>query len=285
MQRQREKVVSDEKINEFEKEARLKQIDADIDTYQKFLADLQAKNLENEEKDIIFADTNSEEPQRVAVNITQNAGEGLPQGGTHNRSGELNEQDRQNVINNLWILRNPKRTKAEKQQAKSIIDSIQERRKQEMELAVQKALSGIEGVSFVGIKKGLGVYQGRNGEVMEYTFKVELDVEQGKEQEAIAAMALVAEACKQDSYIMNYEGNEQGDPARQVRGKLQKPLTLEEQAELTQMFSAERLGLTITEDEITTSYFPDNWDAWGEMSEEKKETYRREFVDKSIKYI
>ena len=51
------------------------------------------------------------------------------------------------------------------------------------------------------------------------------------------------------------------------------------------MFSAERLGLTITEDEITTSYFPDNWDAWGEMSEEERDKIERNFVKKCVSLL
>lgn len=216
-----------------------------------------AKNLEGEEKSTTFAPADDENGQRLQVNITQNAGEE----GSPNRMGDLNEKDRVAYKNALETLRRKDISDEQRNAAEAVMNEIEQRRKEQMEAMVAAALDGIEGVSDVTTNVGIGVYQGEKGEVVEYTFEVDATVT--NEEAFRAAMASVAEVTRQDSFIINYldETLEHHAPERddsaaaQVRVKLDRPLSRTEQAQLTEMFSSLKLGLTVTNKEISTSNF------------------------------
>ncbi len=175
--------------------------------------------------------------------------------------GDLNEKDRLEYKHALETLRRDDISDEERQAAEAAMDEIEQRRKEQMDAMVSAALEGIEGVSNVTTKAGIGVYTSTNGEVVEYTFEVEAEVEAGAEEAYRAAMASIAEVTRQDSFIVNYpdetpeNATGEHDSAAQVRVKLDRPLSRTEQAQLTDMFSSLKLGLTITTDEISTSNF------------------------------
>ncbi len=216
-----------------------------------------AENLEGEKKSVTFAPADDGNGHRLRVNITQNAGED----GGANRLGDRNEKDRVDYKNALETLRRNDITPEERAAAEAVMDEIEQRRKEQMEAMVAAALDGIEGVSDVTTSVGIGVYQGEKGEVVEYTFEVDATVT--NEEAFRAAMASVAEVTRQDSFIINYldETLEHHAPERddsaaaQVRVKLDRPLSRTEQAQLTEMFSSLKLGLTVTNKEISTSNF------------------------------
>ena len=208
--------------------------------------------------DGVIGGNGGQDGQRVQVNITQNAGED----GKANRLGALNEKDRSEYKAALEKLRQENLTDEERAEAEATLQEIEERRQKQMEQMVNAALEGIDGVSGVTVKGGIGVYLNSQGqEVIEYTYSVEANVTEASEQAFTAAMAMVAEVSKQDSFIVNYldetKENTKGNhgSAAQVRVKLDRPLTPTEKAQLTDMFSQLKLGVTITEDEITSSNF------------------------------
>ncbi len=235
----------------------------------KKFAEKEPENLDNSENSVIFAQTKDGKPTRMSFNLTQNAGEGTGEGAT-NRLDEKNEADRVAYRDALNTLRNEEATDEERTAAEATITQIEAKRKAQMTQLAQEALKGVEGVRLVGVEEGTGVYLGENGEVIEYTSVVEVEVEEGREAAAIAAMAAVAETTKQDSYIVNYptEGNtvygvpksygkewQKPSPAAQVVVPLNKPLTQRQKAILTKAFIDAGLGVTITDKEISTSNF------------------------------
>lgn len=173
------------------------------------------KNFADSENNAIFANENGDGTQRVAVNITQNAGED----NKPNRLDELmakiglkgrNEKDRVRYKEALQRLSDEKTSEKKREYYSRVKREIEERREAQMRQLVETALDGVEGVSLSGIKMGTGVYID-NGRVMEWTFEVELDVANGKEDTARSLMALVAQVTSQDSFIENYEDETQDE--------------------------------------------------------------------------
>ncbi len=247
------------------------------------------ENLENQEKSITFAQTKDGKPTRLSINITQNAGEDAAEG-AHNRLDAQNEADRAAYKEALNTLRNEEATDEERTVAEETIQRIETQRKEQMTQLAQEALKGIEGVRLVGVEEGTGVYLNNDGnEVIEYTSVVEVEVEEGSEAAAIAAMAAIAQVTKQDSYIVNYptEGNtvygvpesykqdwQKPSPAAQVVVPLRKPLTQKQKAVLTKAFVDAGLGVTITDKEISTSNFTfENYDEFYKVVDDILKTF------------
>ncbi len=214
--------------------------------------------LDNSENSVTFVGADNGESQRLQVNITQNAAEN----GRDSRLGKQNTRDLQDYRVALDTLRRDDATEEERTAAAAKMEEIEQRRKAQMTAMVNASLEGIDGVSGVIVNGGIGVYLNDKGEeVVEYTYSVEADVVPQSEQAFTAAMAMVAEVSKQDSFIVNYldetSENTKGEhgSAAQVRVKLDRPLAPTEIAQLTDMFSSLGLGLTITENEISTSNF------------------------------
>lgn len=233
------------------------------------------EDLEEQQKSSNFAPVGG----HLQVNITQNAGD---DSGKPNRADKWykklfdkfrkkgwNEKDRTAYNQALQTLRSEDSNAEDKAKAAATIDEIEKRRNVQMNALVSEALKGIDGVSNVQVNGGIGVYvipsdqqlgNEKSVEVIEYTFTIDADVTQESEEAFRAAMAAIAEATKQDSFIVNYidETEAQQDKhekSDQVYAKLKRPLTATEKAELTALFSEFGQGVTITDTEIMASNF------------------------------
>lgn len=233
------------------------------------------EDLEEQQKSSNFASVGG----HLQVNITQNAGD---DSGKPNRADKWykklfdkfrkkgwNEKDRTAYNQALQTLRSEDSSAEDKAKATATIDEIEKRRKVQMNALVSEALRGIDGVSNVQVNGGIGVYvipsdqqsgKEKGVEVIEYTFTIDADVTQESEEAFRAAMAAIAEATKQDSFIVNYTDEteaQQGkhEKSAQVYAKLKRPLTATEKAELTALFSEFGQGVTITDTEIMASNF------------------------------
>ncbi len=176
-----------------------------------------------------------------------------------------NEADRLAYKQTLNDLRDNNSTERERNAAEAVMKKIQESRLEQMKLLVSEALKGIGGVRLVGVQEGTGVYMAGTQEVVEYTSSIQLEVDEGLEQAAIAAMAALAETTKQDSFIVNYTDEykdssyqvQEGDwsHAANVTVQASEDLSPSQVAKLSEAFTQAGLGVTITGREITTSNF------------------------------
>ncbi len=198
----------------------------------------------------------------VTVNVTQNAGED----GKENRLSGSNEADRVAYKQALSDLRNPDLSDEERKAAEAVMAGIQKRRKAQMQKLAKESLKGIKGVRLVEVQEGTGVYMAGTQEVVEYTSSIQLEVDEGQEQAAIAAMAALAETTKQDIFIVNYpdeykretEYDGQEGYAANVTVQANEDLSPSQVAEISEAFTKAGLGVTITGREITTSNFDDS---------------------------
>lgn len=225
-------------------------------------------NLQESEKNSTFAPEPEEDNQRIVVNITQNAGEDNAQ----NRSVyPLNETDRTQYKAALEALRRESLSETERAEAEEVIRSIQEKRRAQMYAVVEEALRGVEGITLAGISEGTGVYI-ENGEVIEYTSEVQLNVAKGKEEVAKSIMAVVAEELKQNSYILTDEedsfkttdeleearkNGDNRDYADYAEIEFEKELSPSQVAVITKAFIDKGLGCTIVGKKLTSFNFSD----------------------------
>lgn len=214
---------------------------------------------------------NSEKNSTFAVNITQNAGGEY----IENRISEINETNRiayKNALNTLRGIEseNPNTGKPyTEQEAINAVIRIENGAKEQMKQLVNLAIAHIQGVN-ANVEGGVGVYIKNNNDVIEYTQRVVIDVDrsiydtQEKEEKLYedisSAMAKIAEVTRQDSYILNYPDNIKADGktragAHRFRIDIDKPITPKEKAELANLFLLAKIGLTITDNNITSSVF------------------------------
>ena len=210
----------------------------------------------------------------MSTNITQNA-----QDASFNRFGN----NSQNAIDSLAYknafatLQNKRASKKAKKEAIKTIEEIQQRRKAQMTDLVNQVLMGHEGIILSSVEEGTGVYDSANGVVTEYTSEVKLKVKRGKEQEAKQLMAILAEALKQDAYIVADENavktaeeletitdkDTKDSYAPMVMYEADHAFTPEEVADLSSKLVEKNIGCTIVGNTFeSTNYNPD-------MSEEK----------------